>query len=247
MARKEPASAPDQALDKRAQELDRTDVADHVHNVVTAGLNAVPFVGGSLASLIDDYIPKRKEERLREFLRDLAEDVQQIQDRLDESSKDHVRTDEFAYLIEKSFRGAMESYQKEKIEAYRAILVNSLLPNAPDEDRKLFFVSLVDALTPLHFRIMRILRDPEGYDAATGNRVGAGGGLSTSRKEILQKLMPEYEADLLEATWRDLNVRGVVTTDSLGGMITDRGISQMARLLTPVGKQFVGFVTLPSQ
>ncbi|MGB2695558.1 MAG: hypothetical protein WBD55_10265 [Dehalococcoidia bacterium] len=238
------ANGSDISLQEEAGQLERTPIGDHIHNVVTAGLNAVPFVGGSLASLIDDYIPKRKEERIRDFLEKLAEEVDGVKDRLGAETSQYVRTDEFAYLLERAFRGAVEAYQEDKIRAYRAVLVNSLLPDAPDEDSKLFFLSLVESLTPLHFRIVRILRDPQGFDAETGNRVGPGDGISTSRLTIMRKLMPDYAEELLEATWRDLNVRGVVSTDSLRAMITDKGIDQMVGLLTPLGQQFTQFVTV---
>ena len=233
------------SLVKRADELDETEIVDHIHNIATAGLSAIPFVGGSLSSLIDNYIPKRKEERFRKFLRDLAEDVERVKGDLDEQANEHVRTDEFAYLLEKSFRGAVESYHEDKGEAYRAILVNSLLPNAPDEDHKLYFVSLLDAFTPLHIRILRILRDPVAYDEETGKGVGEGGGITTTRLQILRTLMPEYQDELLEGMWRDLNIRGMVSVDSLRGMITDKGILQMRGLLTPLAEQFIGFVTVP--
>jgi len=49
--------------------LSKTPALDHVRNLVVAGLNAIPCVGGTLASLFDSYIPKQKEKRLVAFVK----------------------------------------------------------------------------------------------------------------------------------------------------------------------------------
>jgi hypothetical protein len=141
----------------------------------------------------------------------------------------------------------MEHYHEEKLRAYRAIMLNSLLPGAPDEDRKIFFLALAEALTPLHIRMLRVLENPVSFDRATGNRVGTGGGLSTSRMAIIRKLFPEYPEELLESIWNDLRLRELIGVGDLRTTITDRGIHQMERILTSLGNQFIRFITLQTE
>ena len=158
--------------------------------------------------------------------------------------EEFVHTEEYAFLFERCFKSSMENYHEEKLKAYRAIMLNSLLSDAPDEDKKLFYLALVDGLTPLHIRVLRVLDDPLSFDRATGNRVGPGGGLSTTRMKILKKLFPEYAEELLVSIWNDLRVRGLIQSADLGTTITDQGIRQIQGLLANLGEQFIRFITL---
>lgn len=232
------------SLPNRVRHIASSEARDHLVNILKAGINAIPTVGGVIGSLVDDYIPKVKEERLRKLVEDLEKDAQALGEKLSRIDQGYVHTEEYAFLFERCFKSAMENYHEEKLKAYRAIMLNSLLPDAPNEDRKFFYLPLVDALTPLHIRVLRILSDPISFDQSTGNRVGGGGRLSTTRMSILKKLLPEYGEELLVPTWNDLQVRGLIQSATLGTNIPDQGIRQMEGLLTELGSQFIRFVTL---
>jgi hypothetical protein len=73
---------------------------------------------------MDFYIPDSKGKRLLDFVADLRIDVDKVKDGID---KDVVKTDEFAYLFEQTFKAVYENYQQEKIDAFRAFLVNALI------------------------------------------------------------------------------------------------------------------------
>jgi hypothetical protein len=237
----------EQNLPNRVRHIASSEARDHIVNIIKAGINAVPGVGGVISSLIDDYIPKVKEERLRKLLENLSKDAQTLGEKLSQVQEGYVHTEEYAFLFERCFKNAMENYHEEKLRAYRAIMLNSLLPDAPDEDRKIFYLALAEALTPLHIRVLRVLGDPVSFDMATGNRVGTGGGLATSRMAIMRKLFPEYPEELLESIWNDLRLRELIGVGDLRTTITDKGIHQMEGLLTTLGNQFIRFITLQTR
>ena len=54
--------------------LEHTPVRDHVVNVVKASLSAIPIIGGPISSLIGDYIPKKKESPLFNFIKEFQGD-----------------------------------------------------------------------------------------------------------------------------------------------------------------------------
>jgi len=56
---------------------------DHVIAVIKAGLNAGPVVGGSLASLIGDYVPTSTERSIEKALKLLAEKLTVLEGRID--------------------------------------------------------------------------------------------------------------------------------------------------------------------
>ena len=63
--------------------------------------------------------------RLEDFAERVAEDLGRLGDRVNEAD---LQTDEFAFIFERAFRGATENYQREKLEAFRGILVNAAIP-----------------------------------------------------------------------------------------------------------------------
>ena len=78
----------------------------------------------------------------------------------DQVDAEYIRTDDFAFMFEKCFRGAAENPQEEKITAFRGILVNSALRKDYSEEEKEYFVNLVNSLSALHIRILRFLHTP---------------------------------------------------------------------------------------
>ena len=55
--------------DQRASELDETPARDHALIVGMAALQAVPIIGGVVATFISEYVPRKKQERLVEFVK----------------------------------------------------------------------------------------------------------------------------------------------------------------------------------
>ena len=216
-------------LPENVRRIGSSEARDHVINLSNRGDQCGARCRGPSVFSDNDYIPKVKEERLSRLLSELAKDADAIQQDLSLTKQEYVHSEGFAYLFERCFRGAVENYHEEKRRASRAILLNSLLPTALDEDRKLFYLVLVESLAPLHIRILKVLVDPVAYDRDTGGRVGTGGGLSTSRAIILKKLLPDDGDQLVQSAWNDLRSRGLLAQVDLGGSITDRGINQNGR------------------
>jgi len=123
---------------------------EHGVNVLKAALSAIPF-GGIFSSLISDYMPKTKMERLLKFIGKLGEDLARFKREIDEK---YIKTDKFSYLLEKTLKAVIENYQEEKMACFRAILVNSLRNKSTSQERKEFFLNLVDNLTVTNLSIL---------------------------------------------------------------------------------------------
>src|SRR6185312_7349915 len=98
--------------------MKRTPV-DHGIILGKALISAIPAVGGSLASLIGDYVPlstQRSIEKATEFLRDQLE---RLRDRID---ADAVDKDEFADLFKSYSAIVTRTARDEKLRAAASIL-----------------------------------------------------------------------------------------------------------------------------
>lgn len=228
---------PTHELAKQAQNLGKQTGGDHVANIVKAALNAVPVVGGPIASLIDDYIPESRQKRVEKFSQDLADELSRVQESLDEG---YVKTEEFAYLFTRVYQNVVRDYQQEKLDAYRNILVNSLRVDlaASVQER---FLTLVEQLSPLHLRVLSAFISDEHNSnvfAQNPNRS------SMSIGETLRILLPELpEGEVVRCVF-DLDQMGITNRvhGLLTGTMTEFGARQLEGRLTAFGREFVDFV-----
>jgi len=233
------------AIENISSSLSETPAMDHARNSLLLALSLVPVFGGAFSTLAGAYIPERREKRLLDFIAQLGSDVHQLKGKINET---YVTTDEFAFLFEKTFRGVMDNYHQEKIEAFRAAFLNALVaPVDLNSETQELYIRLISDLTPRHIRVLRALVEPAIFDKANGSKVGSGSGMTTSLIEILGKLFPEYAEAEMDYIVADLDNLALTRMHSaLRTMMTDTGIHQLEGRLTKFGQDFVGFITMPS-
>jgi len=98
-------------IQKFERHLRKSKHSEHIINGIKAVLANVP-IGSGIASLISDYIPSQRELRLIEFTESISKDLSELQDEINEN---YLKSDEYAFIFEKCYKGAVENYQKEKI------------------------------------------------------------------------------------------------------------------------------------
>jgi len=209
--------------------LEKTGNRDIIRNSVVAAISAIPIVGGPLASLAEDFIPKQKEERLIAFIERLALDVASIKDQI---KADVVNTDGFAFVFEKTLKGVLDNWQQDKIDCYRAIFINALTDkdDLTDEEQELF-LQLLDSLTVRHIKVMAFIHQHNaGQTPPTGQFL-----------EVLKAQYPEYDKDNVYYIMQDLRNKGLVNER---GEISDDAMSGSSNQLSVMGKKFVNFITL---
>lgn len=111
--------------------------SEHALAVIKAGLSAVPVIGGSLASLVADYIPTATQRSLEEALKSLREKLAVLRDRIDTEA---VNKDEFSELFKSSYLLIQRSHQQKKIDAAVNLIVNILLKK--DDPKSLSYTEL---------------------------------------------------------------------------------------------------------
>ena len=72
--------------------------SDHTLALVKASLSAIPVVGGSIASLVGDYIPSSTERSIDRALELLRNRLEELGDRIDVGA---VNKDDFAELFKR--------------------------------------------------------------------------------------------------------------------------------------------------
>lgn len=213
---------------------------EHLLNIVKAALSTAPF-GGGIASLMTDYIPSMKEKRLKEFVQEIAADLKRLENHIDEKT---IQTDEFAFVLERCFRGAAENYQLEKLQAFRGILMNSVIGSDVGSDEQEYYLNLVERLSALHLRILAFSSNPKSYLLAnqiTEEQIR--GGLST----FMPVAIPGVGIEAIKSAFGDLYQLGFLNTDkSIFNTITaSQGLDLLGDRLTEAGHRFAAFCRSP--
>lgn len=221
--------------------LDKTPSSDHIVNLVKAAISGIPTIGGPLGSLVNDYIPNKKLERLLDFIKQLSENIERFKDEINE---DFVRTDEFAYLFEQTYNLVLENYQKEKLEFLMALLVNSLRGRDLKADTMEYYLKKIETLSPLHLGMLRFLSFPVDCFAEIGIKPENVKGYNFSR--TLQTYFNEVPLDVLKGIFGDLYQMGFTNTDRniFGSMTAGSGVDIISGRVSPLGKDFMDFCTI---
>ena len=123
-------------IDELVRHMKKTS-GEHVLAVAKAALNAVPVVGGPVASLIEDYIPTATQLTIEKMLNDVSARLQALGDRIDLSAVDR---DEFAELFKSTYLVVVRTHQEAKLKAAANLIVNILL--RPGDPEKLSYTEL---------------------------------------------------------------------------------------------------------
>lgn len=229
------------AMERIERTLAGSPVAETVLNIFKAALSTAPFTGG-LASLITDYIPSSRFRRLEEFAQRVAEDLKAVAGQVDEA---HLRTDEFAHIFERSFKGAAEHYQREKLDAFRAILVNSAVRSDVAQEEKEHFLVLANNLSVLQLRILMFMAEPRRFLAGAGiDERRITGGFA----DMFRSVLPGMDLDLVKSAFGDLYQSGLTSTDKtiFGTMTSAQGLQLLGDRVTPLGHRFIRFLNTPT-
>lgn len=208
------------------------------------GAGMVPFVGSMLAATLSALFSATQENRIREWMEEMAEVVQELLDRVEDLEAQDLPDDPVFYgAAVAAARIATATSSTEKHAALQNALFNVGIGDSLDADKRAIFLRYVDELTPSHIRFMRFLDSPTGWfeqhDLQWPN-VYAGGLMA-----VVEVAFPEWRADepFLDTLAADLVARGLIDSPGLHTMMTGEGLK--AQRTKPKGGEFMAFISGP--
>jgi hypothetical protein len=235
---------------KEAHALATTTPLDHARSIIVAGTQAIPIIGGPLASFLNDYLPNWKTQRIQLFLENLTEDFERTKKQVNAQA---AKTEEFCLLYEIVLRkvGQISNKEKEKLTAYRAILLNTTRPGAPDDMKRDHFLGLLDRLQEAHILLISLFYDPAAFCKA--HQVTALEKLPATTDRILEECLRPFDigSEFLENLLFDLENMGITTRRMTVGVNIKPNIvasaaaeHELKSKLTPHGRAFAHFIAL---
>jgi hypothetical protein len=217
-----------------AEEADDTHLIRSRSRLQDAGLvtikaivNAIPVVGGSLASLIE-LIPTATQRDTEKAFGFLGEKINELQHRID---VDTVDQDEFAELLKSCLMVMARTHREEKLHAAANILANLLLrPEDPAKSSYEELDHLVRCLDALSIGAITVL-------GATRRAAAIPGTPGRINFDQLRPQFSQMEASLLMSLASELNALNLLHITEPPLKTPD--YANYTLELTPIGKRFV--------
>jgi hypothetical protein len=209
---------------------------DHVLSVIRASVSLIPVVGGSISSLIGDYIPTATQRSIEEALKLLSEKLTALQDRIDTET---INKDEFSELFKSSYLLIQRSHQRKKIEAAVNLIVNILLKK--DDPKHLSYTELdhfarcldllsIGALEVLDAIVVTYSDPQRKRQLFRGER--------ELQFDSLSATLPQFQVHLLMGLVAELNSLNLLYFPAAPTIRTPDYGNQVIEL-TPLGERFV--------
>ena len=132
--------------------------SDHVRNAIEAGVASVPWVGGAGAELLNFYLPASLERRRDRWFMLLDERLAGVEDRV-------LNDEAFQTIVLAATRAAFGTHLEEKLRLLADAVRSSadMISRGDDDFMAMRLLEWVDALEPLHFKILGAIRDDQGW------------------------------------------------------------------------------------
>jgi hypothetical protein len=159
------------------------------------------------------------------------------------TEKDLQENEKFFTTLVHASTIAIRNHQSEKREALKNAVINSALPDAPDDTIQQLFLNVIDSCTSWHLALLQLFQGPEKWAREHSHSFPAlvMGGLS----QIIESAYPALQGqeEIYRLVWQELFRDGLVNTDSVSGSMSSRGM--MAKRTTDLGDKFLAFISQP--
>jgi hypothetical protein len=226
-------------------ELPKPTIKDHAHTLVRAGLGSIPYVGAAAVELFQTVVAPSLERRRGNLMEGIAEGLRKLEEKNICRIEELASNETFIDTLLQASHTAMRNSNEEKREALYNAVLNSALPNPPEESRQQMFIQLVDGFTVWHLRILKFFADPRQWFQERGKEPPLYT-IAGSLSQMLTTAYPELkdQRDLYDQITKDLSNRGLIGADSLHTTMSGQGAC--ACRATELGQQFLRFIATPS-
>jgi hypothetical protein len=213
-----------------------------------SAISAIPLVGGSIAESMADIVTLRTKQQFRTWYQIVFEELVDMRKHIDGLAADlNLLSDVFLQTLMYAAQIASRTYQEEKREALRNVVLNSALSTDIEADLQHMFLNFVDALTPSHLRVLATYANTANGELPAGH--------IERNIEIWRRLFPEIGTDELEnrtgfyiQVFRDLQQRGLIRAPGNFSEVSASTLIADARScsVTVMGRRFTEFITRPA-
>ena len=222
--------------------LEREEQSSTLTLVVRAGLAAVPFAGGSLATAWSDWDTNRRFKRVEHTLVELRRALEEVQQSF---APDRIGEAEM-HILEAVLARVQSEHRERKRRQFAKLVASDWTErlDEPFEDR-MRFVRGLDELDELHINILAFLA---GQGEGTPSYMEIGEKMGVAENERDQRLLPAL--NLLASAFGFIR-RGWDMSSGKGAILFTQNLSpegiarKCEHTITEMGRRFLRAVSLP--
>lgn len=215
----------------------------------------IPIVGNAITNIWNEFESaqlQRKAERLESLITGLCIDLKRLETRI---NKEYINKQDCADILEKAAYAVAIERLDEKREAYKNILLNSIVSDKADFDRTEKYMQLLSQMTRIDIILVKTFHNPQEINKQRGNPIKNpfidenGNRLPSYQRDYLLhdilygllKLDKEDIADSLDFLYQNR----LINKDSYKLSTNGHPIHTLDGMLTEKGKGFVDFILTP--
>ncbi len=217
---------------------------DVAYATVKAGISMIPVAGAPASELLGLIVTPPLEKRRSEWMESIGNGLLELEQKVNIVLQELQNNDKFIDTAMDATQIAIRTSEKDKLEALKNALLNSALPNSPDESLRKMFFSFIDTFGVFHIKFLELFQNPRNWFPEHGmqyQEIVMSGALS----HLIERAFPSLRnnRELYDQIWKDLYLRGLVSTEGLHTMMTASGVE--AKRTTGIGDAFLDFISSP--
>jgi len=217
--------------------------------VSNALIAAIPYIGGSINSVMGDIAAQRKEARFRELINSLESEINKIR----AINKTFITHEDFLDIFENISKHIVNERDAAKRTMYKNLIISSAKDSNADFDKTEKYIRLLENLTINDSVILKVFLDPIKFNKEIGSPLinrNEGNNYITYTEhvtvlELLQRLLPEFEKeDILDSLDYLERNRLVITHNGEDSLKTNANpIHLLVDKITAKGIGFIKYIT----
>jgi len=218
--------------------------SEKIHRTIRASLAAVPVLGGTSVEIFNALIEPPMAKRKTEWMIQVTDALNSLFEKGILTEQDLQHNEKFFTTLVHASTIAIRNHDQKKLEALRNVVLNSALPNAPDDTLQQLLLNLIDSCTSWHIALLKLFQNPKQWAIENNHRFPdwQGGSLDS----VIESAFPELKGhwNLYQLIWQELYRNGLVSTDRLQTIIS--GYAMLAKQTTGMGDSFINFISSPN-
>lgn len=229
-------------IDKELIDPSSEPIEETAHFFARAALAAIPF-GGTCVEIFNAIIEPPMARRKTAWMIQVTDALNQLFEKGILTEQDLQTNERFFTTLVHASSVAIRNHEQAKLEALRNAVLNSALPDAPDDTLQQIFLNVIDSCTSWHIALLKLFQDPVRWAREHNHQFPnwSAGGLDSVIENAFPALRGQKE--LYRIVWQELFRNGLINSDSLGTTMTAAGMLSMRT--TPIGNKFLAFISEP--
>jgi len=140
-------------------ELPKSTQEDVGYTIIKSALASIPGIGGAAAEVFQLLIAPPLMQRRDEWLTELARSLHELEQKFEAFDIQSLPENElFVSIVMQASQAAMKTHEQEKLRNLRNAVLNSALPESPNDSEQQTFVRWVDEFTVWHINLLKLFR-----------------------------------------------------------------------------------------